>query len=549
MLFLKSVYFYFLAFKIILIKKFKKIYFKTNFYNKSLITKVPDKIYFVPNPYLLSLITLHKKHLFKIANIDIKNLWSDKSKFNKDEDIHNFLWLNLIDRKIDNNEIQKILSLWFIKNSNYSRSIWSGSLLSKRIISWILNTDIILDNASAVFKNNFFKSIITQTNHLKKNLRFENDNTKKLENLCAILLTGLVFKEYRNNFIQGTKDLQKLLNSFFDNMGFPLNRNPNDLVHFSKYLILIKECIKDAQEYVPDFLDEIIEKNINNLNSIITPKNNIPLFNGSIEINLKDYLDYIDEFNYEFKRYKNENVGNLKIIKYKKIFIIFDIGSPPKKKYSKNYQSGPLSFELFFENNKVVTNCGFGSGISKKAMLLSRLTSAQSTLSLNETSVIKFERSKILNSAFGNSIKDTFQVFADEATDDVNKIAVSAKHNGYEKEFGYFHKRKLVLDKKDNSLIGSDELVNKNKFGSSQYNIRFHLYPGIVPVKTMGGNSVLIQIEKNKSLIFLCNKESISIEKSIFLGRNKILNNYCITISGKIENQNKEIIWNFKKNI
>ena len=32
--------------------------------------------------------------------------------------------------------------------------------------------------------------------------------------------------------------------------------------------------------------------------------------------------------------------------------------------------------------------------------------------------------------------------------------------------------------------------------------LRFHLYPGIRAVKTMGGNSVLIQINKNKSLIF-----------------------------------------------
>ena len=34
-------------------------------------------------------------------------------------------------------------------------------------------------------------------------------------------------------------------------------------------------------------------------------------------------------------------------------------------------------------------------------MLLSRLTSAQSTLSINDTSVLKFERNKIINKSFG----------------------------------------------------------------------------------------------------------------------------------------------------
>ena len=65
----------------------------------------------------------------------------------------------------------------------------------------------------------------------------------------------------------------------------------------------------------------------------------------------------------------------------------------------------------------------------------------------------------------------------------------------------------------------------------------------------MGGNSVLIQISKNKSLIFTIVNESILLEKSIFLGGNKILNNHCITITGNLNNENKVINWEIKKNI
>ena len=79
------------------------------------------------------------------------------------------------------------------------------------------------------------------------------------------------------------------------------------------------------------------------------------------------------------------------------------------------------------------------------------------------------------------------------------------------------------------------------------YSIRFHLYPGIYPVQTMGGGSILLQIEKNKSLIFSSSEEKIFIEKSIFLGRNKILNNFCITINGKTNNEDKTVNWQIKK--
>ena len=65
----------------------------------------------------------------------------------------------------------------------------------------------------------------------------------------------------------------------------------------------------------------------------------------------------------------------------------------------------------------------------------------------------------------------------------------------------------------------------------------------------MSGNSALIQISKNKSLIFTVNNESINIEKSIYLGGKKILDNTCITISGNLVNKNKSFNWEIKKKI
>jgi len=65
----------------------------------------------------------------------------------------------------------------------------------------------------------------------------------------------------------------------------------------------------------------------------------------------------------------------------------------------------------------------------------------------------------------------------------------------------------------------------------------------------MGGNSVLIQVSKNKSLIFTVSNETLKIDKSIFLGGQKISDNACITISGNLVNKNKSFNWEIKKNI
>jgi uncharacterized heparinase superfamily protein len=545
---LKSIYFYFLALQITLIKSIKKIYFSTNYYNESLLSKTPQQFYFHPNPFLLSSITNYKKYSFKMSEIDPNIFWINQKNIQEEKELNSFLWLNLIDRKNDGKTLQKIINIWMLKHSKYKNNIWDSSILSRRIISWILNVDIIFNNGTFDFKKKFLNSIISQTNHLRKNIKFEKDYQKRLEIITALVLSGLVFKEYIDNYNIGIKELDKIVKNYFDADGFPLTRNPTDLVFFSKYLLLCKECIKDAQLYVPEFLDTIIDKNIVCIKNILTPNNSIPLFNGGIEENLEDFNKFIDELEYKSKNIKRI-IGGIHILNIKNNLIFFDSGEPPKKGFSKSYQSGPLSFEYYLDGKKIITNCGFGNNISSKAELLSRFTSAQSTLTLNDTSVTKFERNRIINKVFGNSIKNSFKVSNIDRIDNNDYTKLIASHNGYQKNFGCIHKREISINKTTKDLAGCDVLLKEKDGKPVNYNIRFHLYPGLTAIKTMSGSSVLIRLSKNKSLLFTIKGETIILEKSIFLGKNKILENTCITISGNLVNKDKTFHWEIKKNI
>ena len=496
---------------------------------------------------LLTLITNYKKNMFKVNEIDPNIFWVKQKDISEEKKIHSFLWLNLIDRKNDSKLLQRIISAWMVKNTNYKKKIWENSLLSKRTISWILNVDIILDNCTFDFKKKFLDSIIVQTNHLKKNLKFEKNYLKKLQVLTSLILSGLVFKEYKDNFDIGIRELEKLIKTSFDNDGFPNSRNPNDLIFFLKFLIICKECIKDAQQYIPDFLEDIINKNLDCISSI-TPNDQVPLFNGGTEENLEELKKIILDLNYKIKSKKNL-VGGINTIKNKDNIIFFDIGSPPSKSFSTSYQCGPLSFEYYLDGFKIITNCGFGTNISFKAELLSRLTSAQSSLTINDTSVAKFERNKLINKIFGHSIKRSFKTFDINFDESADFVTVSGSHNGYQNNFHCIHRRKLSLNKKTSQVIGKDQIIKKKEGKSINFDLRFHLYPGLNAVKTISGNSILIQISKNKSLIFTTKNEKVTLEKSIFLGRSKIFSNTCINISGNLENKDKIIHWEIKKNL
>ena len=207
---LKGVYFYLIAAQIAITKFCKKFYFSTNYYNKSLVSKTPQQVYFNPNPFLLSILTSYEKDSFKINEIDPNIFWFQQKNKNLGE-LHKFLWLNLINRKIDGKKLQKIINIWMLKNCKYKRKIWDSSTLSLRLISWVLNIDVILHNGSFDFKKRVLDIIISQSIHLKKNIRFEKDYSKRMQILTALILTGLVFKEYEENFKIGIKELEKLI--------------------------------------------------------------------------------------------------------------------------------------------------------------------------------------------------------------------------------------------------------------------------------------------------------------------------------------------------
>ena len=543
---LKGAYFYLIALQVSLIKFFKKIYFTTNYYNNSLETKIPSQVYFNPNPFLLSIISSFERRTYEFKEINPNDFW-----LNNDKDFlknHNFLWLNLINRKIEVKNIQRIIYLWILKYSKFKRKVWENSTLSSRIISWILNIDIIITNGTFDFKKKFFRSIIIQCNHLKKNIKYEKDILKKVEVLTALVLSGLVFKEYSENYNYAIKELEKLTKKYFDDDGFPLSRNPNDLIFITKYFLLCKETIKDAQKYQPEFLDIILKKNLRCIKFFIAPNNQVPFFNGGSENNLIEFEKYLENIKIS-KKEKKSVIGGIFKAKSKGQTLFFDIGNPPDKNFSKNYQSGPLSFEYFQDGIKIITNCGFGNNISNKAELISRLTASQSTLTINDTSVTKFERSKFVNRIFGNSIKDTFKTNGMSVKNDINQIGCSVLHNGYEKKFNCIHKREIYLDQENNKLKGADHILKKSDGIPIRYVFRFHLDPSLTAVKTMSGNSALIQISKNKSFIFTIKDEDLKIEKSIFLGSKKILDNTCISISGNLVNKDKSFYWEIKKKI
>ena len=546
---LKSIKLYFFSILKLFFLSFRNYYYSTSFYNKKLITFIPDRIFYSPSSYLSASLISISSDFYKITNTLPELLWktdhNDKQKF---ENLHSFLWLAKLDRKNSKIVTKDIIKSWISNFFNYDSKTWGMETTARRIIAWASNIDITLEDSEKIYKENFFLSIIKQSNFLLKNLNNLFYIPSKIICCSAIILSGIIFKENYLNYKIGIKELEKITKNYFDDDGFPKSRNPEEVFICIKYLILIREWFKESQKPIPDFLNEIIRKCGNCYAMLSCSNKQFPLFNGATEINYKDYDVFLKTLKYKFICEKYE-IADLVKIKKKNFEFFIDCGNPPPNNFSRYYQAGCLAFELIANKQKVICNLGYGKYLSSSLSSLSRSTAAHSTLYINDTSSCAFQKNKSINKVYGNSLVQKHKVIDKNYTDNKNFYTISASHNGYEKRFGYIHKRTITIFKKDDKIFGEDELKKtKNYSNPLFYFVRFHIYPDTKIVKTKAGNSVLISLSNGEGWLLKSQANEFKIEKNIFLGnKNKIINNESVSISGIINKEIVSIKWEIER--
>jgi len=548
---LKSIKLYFFSIIKLTFLSFRNYYYTTSYYNKKLVNFAPDRIFYSPSTHLSSSLTTISSDFYKITNTSPELLWKtnikEKQKF---ENLHSFLWLAKLDRKNSKIVTKNIINSWINNFFNYNSDTWNMEITAKRIIAWVSNTDITLEGSNKIYKENFFLCLIKQSNFLLKNIKNLFNGVSKIICCAAIILSGIIFRENDLNYKTGIKELEKIVKNYFDDDGFPKSRNPEDVFICIKYLILIREWLKEAQKPIPDFLNEIINKCGACYTILSCSNKQFPLFNGATEINYKDYDIFLKNLKYKFTNKKNEvEIAGIIKVKKKKFEFFIDCGNPPPNDFAKYYQAGCLSFELISNKQKIICNSGYGKYLSPQLSSLSRSTAAHSTLYINDTSSCIFQKNKSINKVYGNSLVEKHKVIDKNYSEDKNFYHIVSSHNGYEKKFGRIHKRSISISKKEDKIFGQDELIKtKNHPKPLFYFIRFHIYPDTKIVKTKAGNSILISLPNKEGWLLQSKTNIFEIEKNIFLGnKNKIINNETVFISGNISEEIILVKWEIEK--
>ena len=522
--------------------------FKSSNYNVSLGGIQPHRIYESSNIFLIQDLINHDPIILNSVRKFTTNVWKitnlEKDKTKK---LHNFCWLPALNIKTEKELGCLIIDQWINNFSNYNEKCWTLDVVTMRLIYWISSYEIIFKNSDLIFRSKVINNIVKQTKHLFKNISLVSSGVNKIKSLAALILVGNSFEQYEEYTQFGLKNLEDELGNFVNKDGFVKSKNPEDLFWTLYFLVLIKEWLILSRKQTPAFINIYINSLGICFKFLRFSNGDLPLFNGANHINTEKFYEFLESRGYEFENMENIFCGYAKI-KSKKIELFIDANNPSSMLHSRNYQAGPLSFELTSGGIKFICNSGSGKNLGEELSYLSSSTAAHSTVTINDTSSCIFQKNALIRKYFGNSLIEKHNIFKQEFKNDKEFIQCVVGHDGYEKRFKILHERQITLFKLKNHIEGIDSLKCKNLENKNlTFSVRFHIHPDIRITKTMG-NDILLSSSGGEGWIFRSPQIPTKIEKNLYLGNSdNIKESSFILLEGNIENENTNIIWHLEK--
>ena len=520
----------------------RKFYLYSNFYDKK-ISKIDNKDFiYKPSPHLLSSLIKYQKKKIKIDNFSVDEIWDHNNLNNKEyRTLNSFYWFFSLDLKSSKETTQSVVKNWIKNNYKYNYKSWDFDLTSKRIIAWLSCHNLTYEGSDDTYKNNFNKIIQKQTNHLINEVNKSELIDDKLIGCASIILVGLCYQNEKNYLAFGSALLKKISKLALDDYCFPKSRSIKQLILYLKYFILIREWFKESQTNIPEHIDETIFY----LGQCYAFFNNDSssdfLFNGNNISDNSNFDNYLKRLGYKFKN-DNQELGGYIILKNKKICLSMDAGSTPNLKFTKDYQSGALSFEIISNGKKLISNCGYYKKDNNKLNHLSKSSATQNTLVIDDNSSCKFTK------AHNNFlVKNGLKILKKKSVFEKNYWKINASHDGYQKKYNSIHEREIEFYPEQMVFVGLDKIIKKKSNFNYKFDIRFHVEPNVKLMKTQDNKTILIELH-DEGWKFTCDNYDINIDNGLYFGnKNLYSENQNIFISGISNNQIENIKWEIKK--
>jgi uncharacterized heparinase superfamily protein len=411
---------------------------------------------------------------------------------------------------------------WITLNRSHDPIAWRADVVARRVMSWLSQAPLVLDDADAQFYRRFLRSLTRQVRHLRHTVWQARDGVPRLRAAIALAYAALCMARQQRHVRAASKRLSDELARQVLPDGGHISRNPGALIELLVDLLPLRSVFTARNLVPPAALLNAIDRMMPMLRFFRHGDGNFALFNGMGPTPtdlLTTVLAYDDArgaplANAPHSGYQRlESAGTL---------VLMDAGRPPPMAVSQEAHAGCLSFELSTKQNRIVVNCGLPVAGREGWRQVARTTAAHSTVTFNDTSSCRFiEAGPIKRMLYGTPMIAGPREVAVAREEQADAVILRTSHDGYAGIFNVIHQRVLMLAADGRRLDGEDlftpargALIPADR---DQFAVRFHLHPSVKANRLSDGHSAMLAMPNKEVWTFSAYEDRVDIEESVYL--------------------------------
>jgi uncharacterized heparinase superfamily protein len=401
---------------------------------------------------------------------------------------------------------------------------WRPDVLARRIISWLSQSTLILQDADVRFYRRYLRSLLRQVRYLRHTAGDARRGVARLQAVIALSYAALCIAGQARHIKSMTERLKGELERQILPDGGHASRDPGAVIEILLDLLPLRQAFASRNIAPPQALQNAIDRMMPMLRFFRHSEGTFAHFNGmgATPADLLLTLLAYDEArgapfaNAPYSGYQRLAAGGA--------VAVVDTGCAPPIEMSLDAHAGCLSFEFSAPRQSlIIVNCGMPTIGRENWRPIARATAAHSTVTFNDASSARFVELATFRRMLGGSPivggPTRVTVNREESSD---TIALRAMHDGYAARFGILHERVLILSTDGMRLEGEDIFLDADgesrvQSTRDEFAIRFHLHPAVRATRLTDGHGVMLMTPNKELWTFSAHHDQVELEDSVYL--------------------------------
>jgi uncharacterized heparinase superfamily protein len=396
---------------------------------------------------------------------------------------------------------------------------WPPRVAARRLISWLSQSPIILENADHAFYRRFLRAIEAHAATLERALAGGLEADARLTAIVALTHAGLCLEGAGGLLRRAASMLAREVPAQIMGDGGHLSRNPRVLVELLVDFLPTRQAFVARAIAAPEPLLNAIDRMTPMLRMFRHADGALAGFNGMGVSEPETLATLLAHGAAGAAAILDAPYSGYQRLEADGAIVIADVGAPPPLAFSREAHAGCLAFEFSSGLQRIVVNCGAPQPDAGEAREAARATAAHSTLTIDDHSSCRFAPAGSWSVPAGVVLEGPSRVEVRRESEDAGGQTIDVRHDGYARRYGAVHRRVLRLAADGAGLYGEDWILPARKTAALPEKllaVRFHLHPAVRAEMGADPGSVILMLPSGEEWRFEASGSAVSLEESIF---------------------------------